>query len=479
MEFTELADYPVPAGTVTEWIPSVGPHASTPETAGWQDDPRPTSHVHEAHLRRTLANPTAGRESWLGTAFECRGPLDKRAFRTAVLAWIDRHEGMRTNASIDPDSGVLSRVTAPVGATDIWVIEQDTSTRSDEVFEHLQHLFDEYTSPLAWPSYAFVTLEPTDSSTFTVFFAADHSIIDGLSVVLIAHELTMLYEEARTGEPAALFGTRSYLDFGVAERAAIAGVGNDHVAISEWSRFFDRCGGTFPPFPGDIGAPQGRTAPQGGLSAWILDSREADAFSVACRKMGQGFFAGLMAAMAMAALQSSGSTRFATVTPVHTRYDPSWAASLGWFVGVSPLAFDVQESDSFGDLIARAQSEVSRVKDVARIPLDVVMDRLGIRTDPEFVVSFMDVRFAPHADRWPSINARALRSRKYDHDVYVWLNRTPQGLNISVRFPSTEQASSAVHTFVGALRSVLNTVSATGSASAVRTSSDGAVVTGG
>ena len=25
MEFTELADYAIPAGTITEWIPSVGP----------------------------------------------------------------------------------------------------------------------------------------------------------------------------------------------------------------------------------------------------------------------------------------------------------------------------------------------------------------------------------------------------------------------------------------------------------------------
>ena len=30
MEFTELADYAIPAGTLTEWIPSVGPHAATP-----------------------------------------------------------------------------------------------------------------------------------------------------------------------------------------------------------------------------------------------------------------------------------------------------------------------------------------------------------------------------------------------------------------------------------------------------------------
>ncbi|MBY6365867.1 condensation domain-containing protein [Rhodococcoides corynebacterioides] len=458
MEFTELVDYPVSAGTITEWIPSVGPHASTPENAGWRRDDRPTSFVHEAHLRRTLAHPSAGRESWLGTAFDIAGPLDVDAFRAAVLAWIDRHEPMRTNATVDPETGALSRVTAPVGATDIWVIRQDECARGDEVYAHLQHLFDEYTSPLAWPSYAFATVEPSDpalADRFTVFFAADHSIIDGLSIVLIAHELTRLYTEQISGVPAGLFPTSSYLDFGVAERERCTDVDATATAAAEWSDFLAEEDGLFPAFPLPIGEKPSQRVVQSGLSAWIMDADEAEAFTVACRRAGPGFLAGLTAALAAAAHTTAGADRFRTVTPMHTRHDPSWAASLGWFVGLGPVDVEVAAGDSFADLVRRAGTDLSRTRTVSRVPMDVVGRAAGIDTEPRFVVSFMDVRFAPDAETWPDVRARALRSRKYDHDVYLWFHRTPQGVNVSARFPGTDRATAAVHDYLAAVRAAL------------------------
>ena len=55
----------------------------------------------------------------------------------------------------------------------------------------------------------------------------------------------------------------------------------------------------------------------------------------------------------------------------------------------------------------------------------------------------MDVRFAPAAEHWPDWNARALRSKQYQHDVYMWINRTPQGINIAARYPNTETGDGA------------------------------------
>ena len=77
----------------------------------------------------------------------------------------------------------------------------------------------------------------------------------------------------------------------------------------------------------------------------------------------------------------------------------------------------------------------------------------------------MDVRFAPMADHWHDWNARALRSKQYDHDVYIWINRTPRGLNISARYPNNEAATTNVHRYVGALRRILDDVVDTGTAS--------------
>lgn len=463
MEFTELADYAVPAGTLTEWIPSVGPQARTPEAAGWHPDTRPTSYVHEAHLRSSLSSPRRGRESWLGAAFEIAGPLDKPAFRQAVLQWIDRHEAMRSSASIDETTGEMSRVTAAAGAIDIWQVEQERCSQSSEVFEHLQYLFDEFTSPLIWPAYAFVTLEPLDDSKpVTVFFAADHSIIDGLSTVLVAHEIAALYGEELGGPPAALFEAGSYLDFGSSERERHAELEHSHDAVRMWRDFLVDGEGELPAFPLDIGDPSPEDVPQGGLSAWVLDPEQADSFSMACRKTGHSLFAGLLAVLAVTGAELGAGTRFRTVTPVHTRDEPQWASALGWFVGLCPISFDIDGADSFDSVIAAASAEVKATKPIARVPLDRVFTTLGYSARPRFVVSFMDVRFAPAAEHWPDWNARALRSKQYQHDVYVWINRTPQGINISARYPNTEQATARVHEYIGALRRLLTEVAETG-----------------
>ncbi|CCQ17138.1 Non-ribosomal peptide synthetase/polyketide synthase [Rhodococcus sp. AW25M09] len=466
MEFTELADYAVPAGTLTEWIPSVGPQARTPEAAGWRPDTRPTSYVHEAHLRASLSSPRRGRESWLGAAFEIAGPLNKPAFRQAVLNWIDRHEAMRSSASIDEVTGEMSRLTAAPGAIDIWQVEQERCAQSSEVFEHLQYLFDEFTSPLIWPAYAFVTLEPLDEARpITVFFAADHSIIDGLSTVLVAHEIAALYGEELGGPPAALFEAGSYLDFGSSERERNAELEHSHDAARIWRDFLVDGDGELPAFPLDIGLPSPDDVPQGGLSAWVLDPDQADSFSVACRKTGHSLFAGLLAVLAITGAELGGTTQFRTVTPVHTRDEPQWASALGWFVGLCPISFDIAGADSFGAVAAAASAEVKKTKPIARVPLDRVFTTLGYSARPRFVVSFMDVRFAPAAEHWPDWNARALRSKQYQHDVYVWINRTPQGINIAARFPNTEQATARVHEYIGAFRKLLTDLADTGTTS--------------
>ena len=70
----------------------------------------------------------------------------------------------------------------------------------------------------------------------------------------------------------------------------------------------------------------------------------------------------------------------------------------------------------------------------------------------------MDVRFVPEAAQWPEWNARALRSKAYTHDVYIWINRTPQGLNVAVRYPGNETANAAVHAYVAALRRTIEEI---------------------
>ncbi|WP_137724649.1 condensation domain-containing protein [Prescottella subtropica] len=448
MEFTELADYAISPGMLTEWLPEA--------TSPWVDDARPASYIHEAHLRRTAdGTHDDGRESWLGAAFRMEGPLDHDAFRTAVREWIDRHEPLRSHAELEADGTIRRRTVAP-GGIDLDEVRHEFEFDEDTVYERVRDLFDELTSPHRWPAYLFVTLEHSDpDGGCTVFFAADHSLIDGFSVVLVANEITALYTEATAGPPALLVPAGSYIDFGAAERAAATGVDHRHPAVEVWRGALVRSKGQLAEFPLDLGPRPVERVAQRAVSEWVFDAAQAAAFNTLCHRAGQNFFAGILACLAEANLDLTGSTLLRTVTPVHTRHDQRWATSLGWFVGLAPIEFDIAGAPEFVSATARAAEAISATRPAAKIPFARVEEVLGVPIRPHFVVSFMDVRFVPMAQEWPEIQARALRSRHYTHDVYFWVNRTPHGVNVSARFPGTPIATENVTRFLGRVRQAL------------------------
>ncbi|GAA4472399.1 condensation domain-containing protein [Rhodococcus olei] len=465
MEFTELADYPVTAGTLTEWLPTVPSDHAAPsgDAVGWFDDPRPTSFVQETRLREAHARAGTRHESWLGTAFEIGGRLDPDAFARALGAWVDRHEGLRSHATVPAGPGELHRRTVTPGRVRMAAQRHGYRTSGAENFEHLHALFDGCTSPTTWPAFAFATVEPPDRDrAFTVYFAADHAIVDGYSVVLVAQEIEALYRRERGGATPALLPVRSFLDFGARERVAASGLDTGaNPAIALWRAMLDR-DGRLPAFPLDLGELPDDPLPQRGLSAWVLDPDGADAFEVACRKIGHGFFAGTLACLAVAGAQLSGADRFEVVTPMHTRDEPGWAGSVGWFVGIGPIGFETRDAGSFAELMRRASAQVAAAKSAARVPFEWISEVLGTDARPRFVVSFMDVRFVPAATEWPEWNARALRSKQYENDVYIWVNRTPEGVNIAARYPASDTATAAVHRYVARLRSLMEEVEGTG-----------------
>ncbi|WFR74040.1 condensation domain-containing protein [Prescottella defluvii] len=249
--------------------------------------------------------------------------------------WIERHEPLRSHAELGHDGRITRRTIDPDGI-ELNEVRHEYEFDADTVYERVHDLFDELTSPHRWPAYLFVTLEHSDPEPeCTVFFAADHSIIDGLSVVLVAHEITSLYTEAMAGPPALLVPAGSYIDFGAEERAAASTVDHRHPAVECWRSAFVRSKGRLSDFPLDLGPRPVERVAQRAVSEWVFDAAQAAAFNTVCHRAGQNFFAGVLACFAEASAELTGNTVFRTVTPVHTRNDPHWATSLGWFVGLS------------------------------------------------------------------------------------------------------------------------------------------------
>jgi hypothetical protein len=401
MRFTKLSDHEVRPGTLVEWhpIPLCDP----------APDPRPASYVQEAHVRDAVARRAAGLScpAWLATAFELPGDLDTAALRRALLAWIDRHETLRSTLTFPAGAGAavqVRRLTLPAGGVGLRRKDRGPFDQVTAISSHVEALFDRAATPLHWPPYVFATV--SRPGTTTIYLGLDHSNVDGYSILLIAQEVRALYTAALSGAAAELTATGSYLEFSTAERADAVRVRADHESITRWRNFLDTNGGRLPGFPLEVGADSARPALQHGSCTWLLDADKAESFSAACRAAGGGFQAGVLACLGIAGHEVSARRAFRALVPFHTRQGAEWTTSLGWYVGVAPVAFPVMGAPDFAGLIRTVGAAARAARPLARVPFARVCELLDSNPQPRFVVSY---GHAQHTGRGPVATVAHLR----------------------------------------------------------------------
>ncbi|MFB6846642.1 condensation domain-containing protein [Streptomyces sp. NPDC056373] len=465
MKFIDIAALSPRPGRLAVWRADGPPPAS----GLWRSDPRPASHVQEAHVAHALdaVGESPLPPSWIGTAFDLPGALDENAFATALRGWTDRHETLRSRLAPAPGTapaGPLHRRTLPTGALSIHRTEAGDHTDGRRLARSLEELFDREAGPLGWPGYVCATISRPE--TTTVCLAADHSLMDGYSVFLVAHEIHTLYAAALAGPgtPALppLPLTASYLDFAQDERGAADALTTEHPSIVRWRRFLAEAGGRLPEFPVPVGETSSSPGTQPGGYAQLLDASAVHAFDRACRAAGGDCFTGLLACLAKVGNEISGSDTFRTMAPFHTRTD-RWWPSVGWYVGMAPIAFPLRGTDSFAEAVRSAVTGLDGVRDMARVPVPRAEQLLGRPLRDPFMVSYMDLRRTPGAQQWNTWRVVTLRGRTSDPDeVYLWFMRTQDGLSVSYRHPATGPAGVAVPRYVARAQNALSTVTATG-----------------
>ncbi|MGV9713498.1 condensation domain-containing protein [Gordonia sp. NPDC003424] len=446
MKFIQIRDEPIEPGGLVEWMPYVPGGLGT-----WSSDPRLTSHNHEQHVRsafeyRLRTRREGGRESWLGVSIEFAEPLSIPAVRTALTRWIDRHEVLRSHVVIKGDG--LHRLSTKPGTVKLKMGRIGWYTSPGPLVDQIAGAFDRATAPLHWPAYMFATVGREES--FTLLFAADHSLVDGYSLIMAQHELVTLYRAARDHAEAELPPVGSYVDFGAQERRLADQTGADHPAVATWSRFLRAGRGGMPGF--DIGRDETAPVPdldapapdpseesaiaQDSLYGLIMDNDAANRFTAVCSAAGGTMTAGVLAAFAVIYHEHTGDPEFRCVLPRHTRDDAQWLTALGWFVAVAPFCIDMSDSPTFDQVVVRATVELKRSRQGASLPFLRVAELIGAHGEPRFVISFIDTRYAPGAAEADAGRAKVLRSHSYaPHEVYIWINRTPGGVRVSARFP--------------------------------------------
>ena len=449
MEYTELSAYDVPPGEVTAWTP-------TAEPAAWTDDERALSHNHEQHL------DTAEAGSWIGSIMRLPGQLDTDALRLALRAWMGRHEAL-LGAVEESTTGWQRRCVPPadvsVETTSLGHFDGEGARSSIASF--LADSID----PKAWPYVVFATVSDPDVDGFTLAFGADHGVMDAYSQLLWFEEIASLYDRALAGEQfeaLAAVTTGSHIDHSARERVTGEAMSLESESVRVWSDWLASADGTprFADFPvpgiTDVTTRSVEPLPQASLSHWLGEPHQVRILGDLCKSAGVSFQAGLMGAMAYVLRAQHGVERMRFVAPMHTRYTAEHAAAIGWYVGLIPVTLDITGAATLPEVAGRVQAALDETKPLVRQPFARVADLLDIDDAPHFVVTFVDTRFISGAEHWNAWQGRTLRaSVRADDEVYLWLVRDRDGVNVSTRYPETVAAERVVRDLLGGMGALL------------------------
>ncbi|MBJ8337822.1 Aureobasidin A1 biosynthesis complex [Antrihabitans sp. YC3-6] len=456
MRFTELSDYPLPAGRLTAWVPSTRCDGAT-----WSADARPLAYTHEDHCARGSGDRAAS-TSWLGGVFEIHHRYDADKVASALRAWMLRHETFRTTVVENLDgqgTDRFSRRTTSGELLGVDAVAHQTLT-SEHMHAKVIDFFDNHISPFAWPHCVAATIETPES--FLLIFGADHSVMDAYSMLLAISEIHRLYEYELFGTDPGLPDVGSHLDFSVHDRELGNSVVAEHHAVKAWSRFLRQSGGKFPAFPLPVDTSVGSedaAAQQGSSSSWLLNAEQAEAVNAYSRQAGHGMQSAILASVALANRELTGDPTLRFTMPMHTRHELAYRFSVGWYVGIVPVEVNLRGATTFEDCLVAATTAVASAKELARFPYPRIAELLDNSAIPRFALSYLDVRYVPDAEQWPQWRARTLRGRSESNDeVYFWISRAPAGLTISTRFPGNTTATGNVERLISTFGSMLTSV---------------------
>lgn len=478
MLLTTLAEYQVRPGLLRKWklcATSFREAARAADTAaGAVSAVTLPSYNQDWHLKYVskLAERGTAIPMWMGFAFEIPGPLNAESFRETLRVCAERHETLRSAFRVR--GGRTERFTVAPGRVRVHDEVLSDLAGGDELLDRLQESIDDATGAFRLPSHVVETVERAESTT--VIVALDHAHTDGLSVMTAVQEWRELYTALAGGgtvksvEPAGHQHVGSYVEFGLAERAAAEQIGTGHPAVDHWRRFLTTGGEQLLQFPLDLGITEGELLPHAKLDIRLLDASAAAAVEEACHGAGGGFLAGLLAAFAIVTRQITGDPVYRTVMPWHTRSRPEWLSSMGWYVGIGPVEIDLSAAESFRDVVRTAHRSAATAQRLSRTPIARIAELLGIEDEleqrmPEVFpfVSFTDMRTIPGTERWNEWNARPLiRMKTRGSRVNTWVHRTHEGVWLTARYPSTKTADAGVAWYAHRVRGVLQNVAKTG-----------------
>jgi hypothetical protein len=140
---------------------------------------------------------------------------------------------------------------------------------------------------------------------------------------------------------------------------------------------------------------------------------------------------------------------------------------MGWYITCAPLEFSTSDAKSFTDILASAHTGLRGTLGNAKFPASKVVSLLGdaftpTRRDMFSMVSYIDYRKMPGAERHGDSKPLTLGETLQADDAHVWASRLPDGLYLTIRYPITPIAPELLGEYNDRISQVLRRVTEAG-----------------
>ncbi len=362
-------------------------------------------------------------------AFRVAGPCKLETLQTAVDRLLARHETLRTYF-YEEDGELLQAVSDDaktiVGFTDLSKIADSEREKALSILvrEKGREPFDLSRAPMV-RFHLFRLAE----DRHVIFFNIHHIIADRRSLVVVQHELNLLYQSATGNETIRLPELPvQYGDYALWAERFLA----DGAMASQIAYWKTKLAGA-PPYlelPCSRPYPEDRT-PWGAAVLVSIPSPVQKALSEIAREEGATMFMTLLAAFAVLLYKHSGVEDFCIGSPFTHRNQVETAPLIGLFVNMLAFRCQLDREPSFREMLRRVRTTALEAYEHSDVPFQELVRALKpdlrSRRSPVFQIMFgFDSDIRPGQDTFIPVDTNPGTAK---FDLTLQLREGPDGIS--------------------------------------------------
>ncbi|RRQ76808.1 hypothetical protein CQW39_20940 [Streptomyces griseofuscus] len=409
-----------------------------------------TDQQRQLWLTQRLAPESAAYN--LAAAVRLDRPVDLAALTGALRDLATRHPVLAARCALTDEGPVLLRLPADAVRPRVHHMAEETGRELDDVVRaEAERPFDLAEGPL-------LRVTVLDGAETHLLLTAHHIAVDGWSIGVAVRELAALYAVHIDGGGQLPQPPVDFLRYATAQnRPAARAVRDEHLAY--WRARLDGHPGVLE-LPAD---PDAEPAPMGAGATvpFVLEPELTARLRTVAARLRVTPFSVLLGVYASLLGRYGGTDDVVVGVPAANRGVPGLEGLIGSLVNTLPVRVDLTGGASFAELARRTGTSLAADLDRSLVPLDRLVDALGVPRDPgrpALAQATLVLQDAPE-DRLRLGDAtgvlRPVSTRTAKYDLTVALEEHPDRIEGVLEYATGRFTAAWATRFTGHLRTLL------------------------